>query len=107
VVNTLDINPLRGYSKNEKMGFIIFSIGVLLQVLTFSMAVIIFLNPGSVEGFSRLVDVGGGVLSRIIMAMSLFTSLILLAAMGIIGGLIGKYGIELSRHRSPEGLGDE
>lgn len=89
------------------MGYIIFSIGVLLQVLTFSIAVIIFLNPETVEGFSRLVDIGGGAMSRIIMAISLFVSLILLGVMGLIAGLIGKYGIELSRHKSPDGIGDE
>ncbi len=103
---TIDLNPLKGFTKNEKMGLIIFSIAILLQVITFSMGILILLNPGIVEGFKRLVDLGGP-LGTLITALSLFISALLLLAMGFIAAMIGKYGIELSRHISPDGVGDE
>lgn len=103
---TINLNPLRGYSKNEKMGYIIFSIGILLQVLIFYMAIRIILVPDTIEEFARLIEIGG-VMGRLFRTLSLFIPAVLLAVLGIIGGMIGKYGIELSKHVSADGVGDE
>jgi len=83
------------------------TIGVVLQLLAFVLAIRTYLNPWTIEGFSNLVQTEGIPLSRMVKAISFFVALALLIAMGVIGGLISKYGMELSRHRSPDGVGDE
>jgi len=107
VVTTTDKNPLRGPNKNYVMGYIILAIGVVLQLLAFILAIRVYLEPWRVERISKLIEPEAIPMGRMVQALSFFIPLALLLIMGIIGGLIGKYGMVLSRHRSPDGLGDE
>ncbi|MEF8835326.1 MAG: hypothetical protein V5A76_04145 [Candidatus Thermoplasmatota archaeon] len=82
------------------------TIGVGLQLLAFILAVRLYFAPEAIAGFSNLIQ-GKIPMGDMIMALSSFIPLALLFCMGVIGGLIGKYGYVLSRHRSPDGIGDE
>jgi len=98
---------MMGFNKNELMGYIILTVGIGLQLLVFFLALYLIFNPETLQGFLNLVEdrvVIGGKLPQ---ALSIFVSVALLFVMGIISSMIGKYGLELSRHRSPDGVGDE
>ncbi|MBS3781958.1 MAG: hypothetical protein KGY66_05955 [Candidatus Thermoplasmatota archaeon] len=98
---------VKKYKRNELMGFIILAISIGLQLLVFYLAIRIFLNPEFVQGFPQSVENDVADMGKMIKTLSIFFSAILLLVMGIISGLIGRYGLELSKHRSPDGMGDE
>ncbi|MFW5946270.1 MAG: hypothetical protein ACOCTN_05305 [Candidatus Natronoplasma sp.] len=107
MVITADNKKVKGFNKNELMGYIILTVGIGLQMLVFFLALYLIFNPETLQGFLKLVEdrvVVGGKLPG---AMSIFISVGLLFVMGILSSMIGKYGLELSRHRSPDGVGDE
>jgi len=107
VIITTEESVITTHNKNQVMGYIIVVIGIVLQFLAFYLALTVYFNPSIVEGFLTLIESDDGLLGRMINSSLLFSSLVILFAMGVIGGLIGKYGLELSRHRSPDGRGDE
>lgn len=98
---------VKKYNRNKLIGFIIVAIGVGLQLLLFYLALRIFFNPEMVLGFSQSVENDVANMGKMIKTISIFFSAGLLFVMGVISGLIGNYGVELSKHRSPEGMGDE
>ncbi len=96
-----------GFNKNELMGYIVLTVGIVLQLLVFFLALYIIFNPETLQGFLKLVENRVAVGGKLPEAMSIFFSIVLLLVMGILAGMIGRYGLELSKHRSPDGIGDE
>jgi len=88
-------------NNNQIFGYIVLVIGLILLLVTFSLAIVFLLNPeGWIHPFSDLVDTGGGAIGNLVDVMLYFFPLVLLLVMGSMGGRIAKFGIKLIR--SPE-----
>lgn len=82
--------------------------GIALLVLTFYIAINVFLNPGTLKGFTELVpdiehiDFGSeneaeleGAFESLLKMMSYGIAALLLWVMGSIGGRITKHGVDM------------
>jgi len=88
-------------NNNQIFGYIVLVIGLILLLISFSLAIIFLLNPEEwIQPFSDLVETGGGGIDNLVEVMLYFFPLVLLLVMGSMGGRIAKYGIKLIR--SPE-----
>ncbi|MEF8834777.1 MAG: hypothetical protein V5A76_01335 [Candidatus Thermoplasmatota archaeon] len=86
--------------KNKTTGYLVFTLGVLLLLVTFSLAIYTYLNPTFIEGFSDLVEVGNQDFAPFVDFLIYLIPAIFLFAMGSVAGKITKYGIQMIK--SPE-----
>lgn len=87
-------------NNNKIFGYIVLVMGLILLFITFYLAINLFLNPETMQGFSELVETSGGGINNLVEVMLYFFPLVLLLVMGSTGGRIASYGIKLLR--SPE-----
>lgn len=86
--------------KNKTTGYMVFALGVLLLLVTFSLAIYTYLNPTFIEGFSDLVELGNQDFAPFVDFLIYLIPAIFLFAMGSVAGKITKYGIQMIK--SPE-----
>lgn len=85
-------------NKNQKFGYVVLVVGLILLLVSFFLSIIFLLNPEEwIKPFSELVDTGGGGIDNLVEVLLYFFPLVLLLVMGTIGGRIAKYGIQLIR----------
>jgi len=87
-------------NNNQIFGYVVLVVGLILLLVTFYLAINLFLNPETMKSFSDLIETGGGGINNLVEVMLYFFPLVLLLVMGSTGGRIAKYGIQLVR--SPE-----
>ncbi len=86
--------------KNKTTGYVVFALGVLLLLVTFSLAIYTYLNPTFIEGFSDLVELGNQDFAPFVDFLIYLIPAIFLFAMGSVAGKITRYGIQMIK--SPE-----
>lgn len=84
-------------NNNQIFGYVVLIIGLILLLITFYLAINMFLYPDTMQAFSDLIDTGGGGIDNLVEVMLYFFPLVLLLVMGSMGGRIATYGIKLVR----------
>ncbi len=86
--------------KNKTTGYVVFALGIVFLVVTFSLAIHTYLNPEFIQGYSDLVEIGEGPLAPLVDFLIYIIPVLFLFVMGSVGGKTVKYGIKMIR--SPE-----
>ncbi len=93
-------------NNNQIFGYVVLVMGIILLLITFSLAVIFLLEPEHWLSRFAILDTGGGGIDNLVRIIQThFFPLVLLLVMGSTGGRIAKFGIDLVR--SPENGMDE